>query len=353
MKNRVSKEQWRRGDRARLVVCLSLTLALASVLVGGCGRKKAAEEEAAAKTGVVEEVSLRTQAASQVGAEGADVVQDEAALAAAEAATEKAEIERILASLPPSARAEMEKWLKEVEAAESEEGDTPETDDKMPKWFEPNQETRECVEKAQRALRMDLPEDEKLAAIAELEGIDHPIVLETVAMALDEASVDIREAALDAIMEIADPVVVPVVVKALDDEDPEIREYALDALMDVDDPSVNQALMKALDDENLDVRDNAVDTMLYIESPSILKSLGKAMTDADIDIREKAIITIEDIEHPHSVDILIEKGLLNDDEDIREDALDSIEFITDKEFKDYREARDWWDRNRDTFEFEE
>ena len=38
---------------------------------------------------------------------------------------------------------------------------------------------------------------------------------------------------------------------------------------------------------------------------------------------------------------------------IREDALDSLEFITDQEFKGYEDARAWWDKNRTTFKFDE
>ncbi len=193
---------------------------------------------------------------------------------------------------------------------------------KPPKWFEPNQEVKDIVDKASKALRMGLSDEEKVKAIEDLEGIDHPIVLEVVNEALDEPNEEVREAALDAVMEIADPVVLPTVMKALDDESPDIREYALDALMDINDESINDALMKALDDER--------------------SAIGKVLG-----------VTIEDIPDPRAVDALIDKGLLSDDDELREDALDSIEFITDHEFKNYSEARAWWDQNRDTFKFDE
>jgi len=228
-----------------------------------------------------------------------------------------------------------------------------ESEDGLPIFFPLTPELEELIRLAEHALRMDLSDEEKLAALVELEGINNPAVLEVVDAALLEANAEVREAALDAIMDINDPVVIPTVVKALDDEDLELREYALDALMDVDDPALNEAFSKALDDENIDVREAAVDMMLFIESPNILESLGKAMQDPNEDIRDMALITIEDIPDKRSVDILIQYGLLNDNETIREDSLDSIEWITNTEFANYEGAREWWDANRGDFKFDD
>jgi len=300
----------------------------------GCGKKK--EKTPEVKTNVTAKTNVKKIGSIEPSAKEKN----------------KEEVEKMLAALPPNERAEMEKLLKKSEMEKGSSAGN-EEDVQLPKWFEPNQEVKDIVDKASKALRMDLSDEEKIKAIEDLEGIDNPIVLAVVDEALDEANVDIREAALDAIMELADPIVLPTVMKALDDEDPDIREYALDALMDINDESINEALMKALDDENADVRDNAVDTMLYIEEPSIIPSLAKAMESEDQDVREKAIITIEDIADPRAVDALIEKGLLSDDEELREDSLDSIEFITDQEFKDYNDARAWWDEHRDTFKFDD
>ena len=263
------------------------------------------------------------------------------------------DVKKKIAALPPDERAKMEALLNKVEEKKKAQDEVMEEENaKLPKWFEPNQEVKDIVDNASKALRMGLTDEEKIKAIEQLDGIDHPIVIDVVNEALDEPNEEIREAALDAVMEIADPVVVPTVMKALDDESPDIREYALDALMDINDESINEALIKALDDENADVRDNAIDTMLYIEEPCVIPALTKAMESEDPDVREKAIITIEDIPDPRVVDSLINIGLLSDDDELREDALDSIEFITDQEFENYDDARTWWEEHKDTFEFE-
>lgn len=268
--------------------------------------------------------------------------------------------EELLNMLPPKERARLEAQLAAAAAAKTatvakvakEEETEKDPLEDIPVRFQPNEEVKELVNKAMMALRMDVSDEEKLALIEELDGIDHPIVLEVVELALDEPNAEIREAALDAIMEINDPAVVPVVTKALSDEDPDLREYSLDALMDVDDERVNAPLMKALDDEVLAVAENAVDIMLYIESPNIIPSLSKAIENPNEDIWETALLTIEDIPDKRTVDVIIEKGLLSENETLREDAMDSLMFLTDEEFETYQEWRQWWDRNRDTYEFD-
>jgi len=262
-----------------------------------------------------------------------------------------ARMDELIKAMPESERAELQKTLGQklpTDVQPEEHFDDSETQIK----FEVTQEMRDLVNAATRAFLADLPDADKIAALQKLIGIDDPIVLDVVMMALNDDNPDIRELALDVIMNVDDPAVVPAVVKALDDENPDIREYALDALMEVDDPRINDALLKALDDENVDVRDNALNIMLYISSPNVLDALAKAITDPDPDIREKAILTIEDISDPRTIDILIEKGLLHDDDSIRQDALDSLNFITDQEFQTYEEAREWWERNRASFTFD-
>lgn len=269
---------------------------------------------------------------------------------------DKAALDDMLAHMSPSESQEFVRLLAQEPGYESPGGEDPDNTGNgeiLPKFFPLTEELKELIRQAEHALRMDLSDEEKLAALEELDGINHPDILEVINTALDEANAEVREAALDAIMDINDPKVIPTVVKALDDEDPELREYALDALMDVDDPSLNEAFLKALDDESLDVREAAADMMLFIESPNIIDSLAKSMLDPNEDIRDMALITLEDIPDRRSVDVLIQYGLLNDNETIREDALDSIEWITDMEFENYEDARRWWDANRSNFEFDD
>jgi len=325
------------NTRPALVVCAMLSMCF---LICGCPRKQAGPARDAANT---------TNVANATAAATGMVVKSD---------IEKNEELNELLDLPASEREEIQRMMGAMNASNqvlqsTNELEEPNQDEILNTRFEPTQEAKDLVTAATRAFLADLPEADKLAALQKLAGLDHPIVLEVVEMALSDKSPAVREAALDLIMNINDPAVVPAVSKALDDQDPDLREYALDALMDVDDPKINEALTKALDDTNADVRDNALNIMLYIGSPNVIDSLGKAITDEDADIREKAIIAIEDIQDPRVIDVLLEKGLLSDDDTVREDAMDSLQFITDQEFENYEQAQAWWQRNRATFSFDE
>jgi hypothetical protein len=185
-----------------------------------------------------------------------------------------------------------------------------------------NEETPEVVDLTDRILRPDLSDAERMAAVKELASMDHATILE-------------------------------VVMKALDSPSPDVREAVLESLAEVDDEAVNAPLLKAMEDENVEVREEAMDVMERIESPNILPSLERALFDSDEDIREQALSVLEDIPDHSAVDILIEKGLQHDDESIRQDTLDSLDFITDQEFESYEQAHEWWELNRDEFVFED
>jgi hypothetical protein len=146
--------------------------------------------------------------------------------------------------------------------------------------------------------------------------------------------------------------VIDKVMTALNNPDPEVRQEALEALEDVGDEAINGPLLKALADENPDVRESAMDLMNDIESPIILPSLEQVLVAGDEDMRAVALSILEDIPDPRAVDLIIEKGLLNYNNKISQEAYDSLEWITDQEFKSYDEARKWWDANRDTFNFD-
>lgn len=62
-------------------------------------------------------------------------------------------------------------------------------------------------------------------------------------------------------------------------------------------------------------------------------------------------IFLEDIEDPRSIDVIIESGLKDKSENIREAALKSLEWMTEMEFKSYEDATLWWSANRDQLRF--
>lgn len=144
------------------------------------------------------------------------------------------------------------------------------------------------------------------------------------------------------------------VMLALDDPDEEMRLEALEKLerlAELKTPSMNPPLQKALGDQSPEVREKAVDVMGEIRSPEILPSLATAFAVGDDEMREDVLDILEDIPDPRAVELIIESGMRDSSEGIREAARASLEWLTEMEFASYEEARAWWSANRDSFRF--
>jgi len=89
---------------------------------------------------------------------------------------------------------------------------------------------------------------------------------------------------------------------------------------------------------------------LYDNQGAFLPGLEICLTRTNEDIRYEAIDIISDIEKKPAVGVLI-RALANKYPDVREEAQDALEFITDKEFKSQERWIQWWNNNKKTFKF--
>jgi hypothetical protein len=142
------------------------------------------------------------------------------------------------------------------------------------------------------------------------------------------------------------------VMQALDNPDDEVRQSALERLEELKVESLNAPLQKALRDASEEVREKAMEVMGEIRSPEIIPSLETALSIGDEQMRESALDILEDIEDPRSIDAIIESGFKDTSASIREAAFNSLEWLTEMEFRSYEEAKSWWSANRDSFKFQ-
>ncbi len=263
-------------------------------------------------------------------------------------------IKETLSGLEEADRAAALKLLRDEfrEEKKARKEETEEDVEMSPGFFPVSDGAKRLIEDATLLLRQGADSDSKIAALENLIGIDHPDILPTIELALDDDDPVVREVALDAIMNINSEEVVPIVVKALDDPEPDLRLVSLDALMDVKSASINDALQKAMKDESEEVREGVMDLLFISENPAALPTIKTAMSDTSESVREGALQCIEDIPDKGAVDILVYDGLLSDYEDVREASKEALEFLTDEEFETYDEAKAWWNKNRDSFEFD-
>ncbi|MBO7448100.1 HEAT repeat domain-containing protein [bacterium] len=261
-------------------------------------------------------------------------------------------IKDTLSGLEEEDRAAALKLLREEHREQQNKKEEEENVEMTPGFFPVSDGAKQLIDEANLLLRQGADSDSKIEALENLIGIDHPDILPTIELALDDEDPVVREVALDAIMNINSEEVVPIVVKALDDPEPDLRLVSLDALMDVKSASINDALQKAMKDESEEVREGVMDLLFISENPAALPTIKTAFTDSSPAIREGALMCIEDIRDKGAVDILIYDGMLSDYEDVREASKEALEFITDEEFETYDEAKAWWNKNRDSFEFD-
>ena len=261
-------------------------------------------------------------------------------------------IKDTLSGLEEEDRAAALKLLREEHREQQNKKEEEENVEMTPGFFPVSDGAKQLIDEANLLLRQGADSDSKIEALENLIGIDHPDILPTIELALDDEDPVVREVALDAIMNINSEEVVPIVVKALDDPEPDLRLVSLDALMDVKSASINDALQKAMKDESEEVREGVMDLLFISENPAALPTIKTAFTDSSPAIREGALMCIEDIRDKGAVDILIYDGMLSDYEDVREASKEALEFITDEEFETYDEAKAWWSKNRDSFEFD-
>ncbi len=195
--------------------------------------------------------------------------------------------------------------------------------------------------------------EEKVNWIAEMSESNPDSLLGIVDTALDDPDEEVRQAAMEALVDSEPnaPGLSDVVTKAIFDSDPQVRESAVEACGFVEGAQADELLAQALDDESDDVRMSVFDVIENKDTGVQLKVLTPAIASRYKDVREGALSTLIDISSPAAMDILIE-GLKDPDADFRDDVTDAISFLVSEDFEDYQQAKKWWNANRHRFDDE-
>jgi len=210
----------------------------------------------------------------------------------------------------------------------------------------PGENLADYVEEALRVLRRNASVEEKLAAMRPIENMCHPAAMPAIMLALEDDSLLVRDAAVEAMKFMDDPAVIPAVEKALDDADADIREDALVALNVLFGEDINGPLSKAIEDKNPDVRSAAFDVMLLQSSPATLPTLEKAVTHDSEGLQQNAVMVLEEVPDPHAIDLLINEALLSDFDSVRADATEALKRVTGQSRGSFTEWAQWWDAQR-------
>jgi len=193
--------------------------------------------------------------------------------------------------------------------------------------------------------------DEKVEWISDFADAHPESIIAMAEMALNDSDVEVRSAALEAIIDNEVPNAVGPVSKALKDTEEEIRQQGVEACQYIDDKKAASLLTGALNDESENVR-SAVFAVVEEKDADTKAGLYKAgITSPHEDVKEATVSGLADMSSPKAVDILIE-GLKDSNADVRENVSGMLSFLIGQEFENYNDAKKWWDKNRKRFDEE-
>jgi beta-lactamase regulating signal transducer with metallopeptidase domain len=132
-----------------------------------------------------------------------------------------------------------------------------------------------------------------------------PRALDALVQALKDTDKDVREAAMQALVQFRDPRVFDPMVAALKDSSADTREKAAFALGQLRDARAVDPLAAALHDTSSDVREQAAFALGQIRNSKAVDPLIPALKDTKPDVREQAAFALGQIRDPRAVDALV------------------------------------------------
>jgi HEAT repeat protein/beta-lactamase regulating signal transducer with metallopeptidase domain len=131
-----------------------------------------------------------------------------------------------------------------------------------------------------------------------------PRMVAALTAALKDTDKDVRETALQALVQLRDPGIFEPLVQALSDAAPDMREHAAFSLGQMRDKRAVEPLTRALKDQNGDVREQAAFALGQIHDRTAVPALAAALKDVDDDVREQAVFALGQLRDPAAVDAL-------------------------------------------------
>jgi HEAT repeat protein/beta-lactamase regulating signal transducer with metallopeptidase domain len=165
----------------------------------------------------------------------------------------------------------------------------------------------------------DTDKEVRETAMQALVQMRDPRMFEPLVAALKDASADIREQAAFGLGQLRDARAVEPLAGALKDTNPGVREQAVFALGQLRAASATEAIIVAVKDTNPDVREQAVFALGQIRDRRAVEPLISALKDAAPDVREQAAFALGQIRDARAIEALV-IALKDSDADVREQS---------------------------------
>ena len=156
-----------------------------------------------------------------------------------------------------------------------------------------------------------------------------PRMVAALTAALKDSDKEVRETAMQALVQLRDPAIFDPLVQALKDGSPDVREKAAFGLGQMRAKRAVQPLIATLKDENADVREQVVFALGQLRDPSAVEGLAIAVRDANADVRQQAVFALGQIRDRRALEPLI-SALKDAAPDVREQAAFALGQIRDR-----------------------
>jgi len=190
---------------------------------------------------------------------------------------------------------------------------------------------------------------ELIKSLAEAAPVDERYVISVVQKALDDSNPEVGRAAITLLEDYEVPEILPVVEKALNSQDERVRIAALMPLSNINDPQVAGLLGRALNDTFEEVRSAALIAAQEQDGSIMLDVMEKGIMSPYNDVKYTVASILQDRSDHIAFEILIE-GLKSTDTVFREEVSEVLDFLVDRRFSSYEEARAWWLENKDNYD---
>ena len=146
--------------------------------------------------------------------------------------------------------------------------------------------------------------------------------------ALKDSDKEVRETAMNALVQMRDPRIFEPLVLALKDSSADVREQAAFGLGQLRDAKAVEPLSAAIKDSSASVREQVVFALGQLRAASAVEALGTALHDSSDDVREQAAFALGQIRDRRAVDPLI-SALKDAKPNVREQAAFALGQIRD------------------------
>ena len=245
---------------------------------------------------------------------------------------------------------------------------------KIHEYVASSEESKQSMQKIAQAFQSG-DEDSITDAIMEMESLGTEDILALFDAAMRIKNPDYRRDVISRIQALPHRGAVSALAKAMNDRDASVRQLAISALamteglladkaeaadntskdrltLEPEDKAlVAEAIKLAINDSDQEVRKETMDSLPMFSADFQNYGINTAIESNDKDVRNDALFIAQSSFNKETISAII-TAIDDKDKKISEQAIDFLQHMFEQEFTSTKEAREWWERNSYTYDYD-